>query len=174
MNRMVSTSLAAVIIPSVNVAEADESSSLVEPGAKVKKLASGMKSTEGPVWLANEKKLVFSDIPNSKLMQWSENDGLSAFRNSEKATGNILDLQGRIVACQHGARNVIRIETDGSSTPGKLVTRRRYRRCSLLPRRYRVAFPPETIVRLDPCSPRAAFRLRPATSSAQRISDATS
>ena len=93
-----------------------EDTSLVKPGAKVKKLASGMKFTEGPVWLPDEKNLVFSDIPNSKLMQWSEADGLSVFRQSENANGNILDLEGRIISCQHGARNVIRIEADGSTT----------------------------------------------------------
>ena len=46
--------------------------SLVPSGAKVEKLAGDMKFTEGPVWLPKEKMLVFSDIPNSKPMQWSE------------------------------------------------------------------------------------------------------
>ena len=90
--------------------------SLVQPGATVKKLGSGMKFTEGPVWLPRDKKLVFSDIPNSKLMQWSESNGLSVYRESEQANGNILDLQGRIISCQHAARNVIRIEDNGSIT----------------------------------------------------------
>lgn len=98
------------------VARAGGEESLVEPGAKVKQLADGMKFTEGPVWLPQERKLVFSDIPNSRLMQWSEQNGLSVFRQSEQANGNILDLEGRIISCQHGARNVIRIEADGSTT----------------------------------------------------------
>lgn len=96
--------------------EAADHGSLVEAGAKVEKLAGGMKFTEGPVWLPGEKKLVFSDIPNSKLMQWSEAAGLSVFRESKNANGNILDLQGRIISCQHGARNVIRIDKDGTAT----------------------------------------------------------
>mgnify|MGYP001372598130 FL=1 len=95
---------------------ADDARQLVANGAKVEKLAGGMKFTEGPVWLPSEQKLVFSDIPNSKLMQWSEADGLSVYRDSEQANGNILDLQGRIISCQHKARNVIRIEADGSTT----------------------------------------------------------
>lgn len=94
--------------------EADQS--LIAPGAKVTKLAGGMKFTEGPVWLPDDKKLVFSDIPNSKLMQWSEKDGLSVYRKSEQANGNILDREGRIISCQHKARNLIRIEKDGSTT----------------------------------------------------------
>lgn len=85
-------------------------------GAHVEKIASGMAFTEGPVWLPKAKKLVFSDIPNSKLMQWTEADGLSEFRESKNANGNILDLQGRIISCQHSGRNLIRIEEDGSTT----------------------------------------------------------
>ena len=100
----------------IQVAPAEDKTSLVQSGETVKKLAGGMRFTEGPVWLPKQQKLVFSDIPNSKLMQWSEEKGLSVFRKSEKANGNILDLQGRIISCQHGARNVIRIEADGSQT----------------------------------------------------------
>ena len=93
-----------------------QGASLVEPGAKVRKLAGNMKFTEGPVWLPGQNKVVFSDIPNSKLMQWSKKGGLSEFRKSEQANGNILDLQGRIISCHHAARNLIRIEKDGSTT----------------------------------------------------------
>ena len=74
--------------------------SLVQPNAKVEKLAQGMKFTEGPVWLPDEQKLIFSDIPNSMLMQWGKEGGLSKFRKSESANGNILDLDGNIISCQ--------------------------------------------------------------------------
>jgi len=94
----------------------DDAAALIEPGAKVTKLAGDLKFTEGPVWLPKEKKLVFSDIPNSKLMQWSEKDGLSVFRPSEQANGNILDLDGLLISCQHAARNLIRTEADGKIT----------------------------------------------------------
>ncbi len=90
--------------------------SLVAPGAKVEKIAGGMKFTEGPVWLPKHRKLVFSDIPNSKLMQWTEADGLALFRESQQANGNIIDSFGRIISCQHAARNVIRIDEDGRET----------------------------------------------------------
>jgi gluconolactonase len=108
--------LMVLIILIGSIGWAEDQTSIVEPGAKVMKLAGGMQFTEGPVWLPKEKKLIFSDIPNSKLMQWSEKGGLSVYRQSEKANGNILDLQGRIISCQHDGRNVIRIETDGSTT----------------------------------------------------------
>lgn len=90
--------------------------SLVAEGAQIQKLGSGMAFTEGPVWLPTEQILVFSDIPNSQLMQWTEKDGVRPYRKSEQANGNILDEDGRIISCQHGARNIIRINKDGSST----------------------------------------------------------
>ncbi len=100
----------------VRLANADEKESLIAPGEKVQKLADGMKFTEGPAWIPAKKTLVFSDIPNSKLMQWREGDGLSVFRPSEQSNGNILDLQGRLISCQHAARNLVRTEADGSIT----------------------------------------------------------
>lgn len=90
--------------------------SLVEEGAEVVKLAGGMAFTEGPVWLPKQDILVFSDIPNSKLMQWSESDGLSEFRESENANGNILDVEGRLISCQHSGRNLVRTEPNGDIT----------------------------------------------------------
>jgi gluconolactonase len=99
-----------------NARAADEAASLVETGAEVKKLAGDMKFTEGPAWFPSTKTLVFSDIPNSKLMQWSEAAGLTEFRKSEQSNGNILDLEGKLITCQHAARNLVRTETDGSIT----------------------------------------------------------
>jgi gluconolactonase len=114
MNRGMLSLLVALVVFN-GVVRTDGAESVVAAGAKVTKLAGDMKFTEGPVWLPKDKKLVFSDIPNSKLMQWSEGDGLSVYRKSEQANGNILDLEGRIISCQHGARNLIRIEADGTS-----------------------------------------------------------
>lgn len=105
--------LLAVIVSS---ARADENESLIAPGEKVQKLADGMKFTEGPAWIPAKKMLVFSDIPNSKLMQWKTDEGLSVFRQSEQSNGNILDLQGRLISCQHAARNLVRTEPDGNIT----------------------------------------------------------
>ncbi|MCP3918453.1 MAG: SMP-30/gluconolactonase/LRE family protein [bacterium] len=83
---------------------------------EVRKLAGDMGFTEGPVWLPEERMLVFSDIPASKLMRWSEADGLGVFRASENSNGNLLDESGRLLSCQHGARNIVRTEADGSLT----------------------------------------------------------
>ena len=71
-----------VVVFVTNASQADSDLSVVATGAKVTRLADGMKFTEGPVWLPAENMLVFSDIPNSKLMQWSEAAGLSVYRAS--------------------------------------------------------------------------------------------
>ena len=89
---------------------------LLSSEAKVERLATGMKFTEGPVWLPEKGILVFSDIPNSKLMQWSVDGGLKEFRESENSNGNLLDLEGRLLSCQHSGRNIVRTEADGSLT----------------------------------------------------------
>ena len=83
---------------SLQTTVANAEDSVVAPGASVTKLAGGMKFTEGPVWLPEAGKLVFSDIPNSKLMQWSEEAGLSKYRDSKNANGNIIDPEGRIIS----------------------------------------------------------------------------
>jgi len=88
----------------------------VPEDAVVVKLAGGMQFTEGPVWLPGEQALVFSDIPASRLMRWSEADGLSVYRTCDHPNGNLLDQEGRLLTCQHGARNIVRTEQDGSIT----------------------------------------------------------
>ena len=80
------------------------------------KLVGDMQFTEGPVWLPKEKKLVFSDIPSEKLMEWSEKDGLKVFRESPNPNGNLLDREGRLLTCRHGARDIVRTEKDGEVT----------------------------------------------------------
>ncbi len=116
MTKHIAAAFGVLLILFAVPAMAEDEGSLVAPGEKVQKLAGGMKFVEGPAWIPAKKTLVFSDIPNSKLMQWREGDGLSVFRQSENSNGNILDLQGRLISCQHGARNLVRTETDGSIT----------------------------------------------------------
>ena len=70
-------------------------------------LGEGMTWTEGPVWMGD--RLYFNDIPAKKMMMWQEGKGVTtALANSEFANGNTLDLQGRMVSCEHGGRRVIR------------------------------------------------------------------
>ena len=89
---------------------------LKAPGAELVKLVDGMKFTEGPVWLPEEKKLVFSDLRTARLLEWSEADGHKLFRESPVPNGNLLDREGRLLTCRHGARDIVRTETDGALT----------------------------------------------------------
>lgn len=116
MTKLFLATFGAVLAVMVSSALAEETESLIATGEKVRKLAGNMKFTEGPAWIPAKKLLVFSDIPSSKLMQWREGDGLSVFRPSEQSNGNILDLEGRLISCQHAARNLVRTEKDGSTT----------------------------------------------------------
>ncbi|MCX7423675.1 MAG: SMP-30/gluconolactonase/LRE family protein [Planctomycetia bacterium] len=114
MTKQILIALGLMLAATAGSARADETESLIAPGEKVQKLAGDMKFTEGPTWIPAKKALVFSDIPNSKLMQWKEGEGLSVFRQSEQSNGNILDLEGRLISCQHAARNLVRTEANGS------------------------------------------------------------
>ena len=84
--------------------------------AKVEQIATGMRWTEGPVWFGDGRYLVWSDIPNNRMMKWDEETGaVSIFRKpSNNANGNTRDRQGRLLTCEHDARRVSRTEYDGS------------------------------------------------------------
>lgn len=86
--------------------------------AKVERIATGMRWAEGPVWFGDGRYLLWSDIPNNRMMKWEEETGVvSVFRKpSNFANGNTRDRQGRLVSCEHGARRVTRTEYDGSMT----------------------------------------------------------
>jgi gluconolactonase len=86
--------------------------------AKVERIASGLRWTEGPVWFGDGRYLLWSDIPNNRIMRWDEETGIvSVFRRpSNNANGNTRDRQGRLVTCEHDARRVTRTEYDGTIT----------------------------------------------------------
>jgi gluconolactonase len=84
--------------------------------AAVERLATGMRWCEGPVWFGDGRYLLWSDIPNNRILKWEEETGqVSVFRKpSNFANGNTRDRQGRLVTCEHGGRQVTRTEYDGS------------------------------------------------------------
>ena len=86
--------------------------------AAVERLWSGARWMEGPVWFGDGRYLLFSDIPNNRMMRWSEETGdVSVFRQpSNNSNGNTRDKQGRLVTCEHRTRRVTRTEYDGSIT----------------------------------------------------------
>jgi len=86
--------------------------------AAVERLFTGTRWGEGPVWFGDGRYLVWSDIPNDRVLKWEEETGrVSVFRKpSNFANGNTRDRQGRLVTCEHGGRRVTRTEYDGSIT----------------------------------------------------------
>ncbi|HEX3498171.1 MAG TPA: SMP-30/gluconolactonase/LRE family protein [Stellaceae bacterium] len=85
--------------------------------AWLEKLHGGMLWAEGPVYFADGDYLLWSDIPNNRMMQWSEGLGVRVFRHpANNSNGNTRDRQGRLVTCEHGTRRVTRTESDGTIT----------------------------------------------------------
>jgi len=82
----------------------------------VERLATGCRWSEGPVYFGDGRFLLWSDIPNNRILKWEEETGaVSIFRRpSTFANGNTRDRQGRLVTCEHGGRRVTRTEYDGS------------------------------------------------------------
>jgi gluconolactonase len=84
----------------------------------VERLHTGCRWAEGPAWFAAGRYLVWSDIPNDRMLRWDETDGsVSVFRQpSMNSNGNTVDTQGRLVTCEHRSRCVSRTEHDGTRT----------------------------------------------------------
>ena len=86
--------------------------------ARVERLWTGARWLEGPAYFAAGRYLLFSDIPNNRLMRFDETDNsVSVFRQpANNCNGNTTDRQGRLVTCEHLTRRVTRTEHDGSIT----------------------------------------------------------
>ncbi|MEM1299161.1 MAG: SMP-30/gluconolactonase/LRE family protein [Pseudomonadota bacterium] len=85
--------------------------------APVKQIATGFDWVEGPVWFGDADCLLFSDIPNNRILRWNAETGVSTYRApSNFANGHTRDRQGRLVSCEHLTRRITRTEFDGSIT----------------------------------------------------------
>ncbi len=100
---------------------------LVPPDARIEKLADGFIFIEGPVWIRDESRLLFSDVRGNTIYQWTEADGASPFIDpvfegdrtglrSISSNGLTLDVEGRLIICEHGNRRISRLEADGTRT----------------------------------------------------------
>ena len=88
---------------------------LIDRGARLRRLWTGAEWAEGPVYVPAEDCLYFSDIPNDRVLRFSEAGGASvALHPAGYANGHTLDHAGRIISCEHGERRVSRREADGS------------------------------------------------------------
>ncbi len=86
--------------------------------AAVERLWSGARWGEGPVWFGDLRCLLFSDIPNDRMLRWDEVTGsVTTFRTpSHYSNGNTRDREGRLLTCEHETRRVTRTEHDGRIT----------------------------------------------------------
>ena len=86
--------------------------------AAVERLWTGCRWAEGPVWFGDGRYLLWSDIPNDRILKWEEETGRVSIwrRPTNFANGNTRDRQGRLVTCEHGGRRVTRTEYDGGVT----------------------------------------------------------
>jgi gluconolactonase len=94
---------------------------IIAPGTLPEILAEGFEWSEGPLWLPKQGKVIFSDIPNNSIFEWSEQEGLNLYlkpsgytdtiaRGGETGTnGLLLDQAGNLVLCQHGDRRMARM-----------------------------------------------------------------
>jgi gluconolactonase len=95
---------------------ADERLRPVAAGATpLERLCTGARWSEGPVWLSEDDSVLWSDIPNDRMLRWSERDGMSVWRDRVEFTnGHTRDRDGSLLHCSHGLRAVYRTQPDGS------------------------------------------------------------
>jgi gluconolactonase len=86
--------------------------------ASVERLHTGCRWAEGPVYFGDGRYLLWSDIPNDRILKWEEETGVvSVFRKTSwNANGNTRDRRGRLITCEHRSRRVTRTEYDGAIT----------------------------------------------------------
>jgi len=85
------------------------------PAAELVQLAAGFRWAEGPVWLPERRRVVFSDVSGNRMYALDETGTVLTFRDpSNLANGNALDHLGRLVTCEHGTRSVSRTEHNGA------------------------------------------------------------
>jgi gluconolactonase len=91
--------------------------SVVGDTVEIEKLATGFLFTEGPLWHAKDKYLLFSDMPGDHMRKWSPQGGVTTFRKPcAQSNGLTWDRQGRLIVCEHATSKLTRTEADGHST----------------------------------------------------------
>jgi gluconolactonase len=101
--------------PDARVTVLDKKRFRRQGNAAIERVATGCRWAEGPVYFRDLGCLIWSDIPNNRMMRWIEDDGhVSVFRApSNYSNGNTRDRQGRLITCEHDTRRVTRTELDG-------------------------------------------------------------
>jgi len=118
-----------LLVKTSEIVDREDAAKFLPTPVVVEKLATGMKFTEGPVWMPAQTKvdatgpampegyLLFSDIPVNQIKKWTAKEGLTVFRELSNGTnGNARDSEGRLISCEHATRRVTRTEPDGTIT----------------------------------------------------------
>jgi gluconolactonase len=92
----------------------DDRFAAVATGAVLERLCTGAAWSEGPVWLAEEDAVLWSDIPNNRMLRWSQREGMSVWREGVEFTnGHTRDRNGDLLHCSHGLRAIVRTPMAG-------------------------------------------------------------
>ena len=104
-------------------------SALLQGAPTLERLCTGAIWSEGPVWMAEDDAVLWSDIPNNRMLRWSERDGMTVWRAAVEFTnGHTRDLNGDLLHCSHGLRAIVRTRCIGgrvdAATPDEIVVDR--------------------------------------------------
>ena len=104
--------------PAIEIIDRERFGSFRIGNAVVERLWTGARWTEGPVYFGDGGYLLFSDIPNNRILRYDEETGqVSLYRKpSNYSNGHTRDRQGRLISCEHFTRRVTRTEHDGTLT----------------------------------------------------------
>jgi gluconolactonase len=108
--------------------------SIIDAGAVAEIIAEGFEWSEGTLWIEKENMLLFSDIPNNTVYKWTEAKGKEVYitpsgytatskRGGETGSnGLLLDANGNLVLCQHGNRQMARMDAPIDQPAAKFIT----------------------------------------------------
>ena len=103
-----------MLLPNAPIFQYDVRLAPIVAGACLEKLCTGALWGEGPVWLVQDDSVLWSDIPNNRMLRWSQHDGMTVWRTQVEFTnGHCLDLNGGLLHCSHGLRAIVRTPTQG-------------------------------------------------------------
>jgi gluconolactonase len=75
----------------------------------LERLCTGAVWSEGPVWMGEDQSLLWSDIPNNRMLRWSASSGMTVWRdNAEFTNGHVREADGSLLHCSHGLRGIVR------------------------------------------------------------------
>jgi len=111
-----------------------ELASLLDTHATIEVIAEGHEWTEGPVWIDSEKKLLYSDIPQNRIYEWTEENGSRVYLKKSGYTGSnarggesgsnglLLDKKGKLILCQHGDRRIAMMDAEVNNPESRFIT----------------------------------------------------